>query len=599
MSRPGEILRGMPQPPLRSSCGVAGWPARRPRRAAWQLARHCGTDASSHRCQRSSSVDAGFAGHFKVGYWTPLEVDLEAGTTATRPGRTDRTRRRRRAQPRTRARGRSIAIGPGEHTTVALFAKIGQLQGDIVVGFRGDDGALPRNVSPPAPRTWPASRPPAAVDRGGGQSRWPSATWPSSATTAHRVASVERSISCPATGGARKASSTDAVALPTAIAPQLPSTSPQLAALDLGSHGRPLVMRRSQAEELLAAGSPLARLAPGTFDSLVPLRPSTALKPTPRPPSRLGCGIGSKFECPSWPACAAASRPTPAAARAICRWWSARRTASAKWCSRRSIWTRRRCVDWAAGPAARQAGLAARADRARGRRARWARSRRWASSIWQASSRRARSVSRRAAGAVLVVAVLIVLYIVCIGPLDYFLVRRVLRRMEATWLTFSATVVLQRRRYVLAYGLKGRELRVNQVDVVDFDAEVELVRGTCWANVFSPQHDLRPVARHRARWRAESSAPPRAALVDGPARQRLRRHELGRSAGVPLFTMPYDFSPQLDRLERVPIAIWSTKAFVGRWWDTAAARSRPNWPTTGGSPARSPARWTCRWPTAC
>ena len=30
------------------------------------------------------------------------------------------------------------------------------------------------------------------------------------------------------------------------------------------------------------------------------------------------------------------------------------------------------------------------------------------------------------------------------------------------------------------------------------------------------------------------------------------------------------FSGQLDRMERVPIAIWSTKAFVGRWWAEGA-----------------------------
>ncbi len=34
---------------------------------------------------------------------------------------------------------------------------------------------------------------------------------------------------------------------------------------------------------------------------------------------------------------------------------------------------------------------------------------------------------------------------------------------------------------------------------------------------------------------------------------------------LPLFSTTYDFSPRLDRMEHVPIAIWSSKAFVGRW----------------------------------
>ncbi len=62
--------------------------------------------------------------------------------------------------------------------------------------------------------------------------------------------------------------------------------------------------------------------------------------------------------------------------------------------------------------------------------------------------------------------------------------------MELTWVTFPLMVVgVQPAAYVLAAWLKGDRLRVNQVDVVDFDAEPASVRGTTWANVMSPQHD--------------------------------------------------------------------------------------------------------------
>ena len=44
-----------------------------------------------------------------------------------------------------------------------------------------------------------------------------------------------------------------------------------------------------------------------------------------------------------------------------------------------------------------------------------------------------------------------------------------------------------------------------------------------------------------------------------------------KRASMPSFTLPYDFSGELDRLERVPIAVWSSKPFVGRWW----AESQP------------------------
>ena len=41
--------------------------------------------------------------------------------------------------------------------------------------------------------------------------------------------------------------------------------------------------------------------------------------------------------------------------------------------------------------------------------------------------------------------------------------------------------------YLLAHGLKGDRLRVNQVDLVDVDAASGQIRGTSWMNVFSPR----------------------------------------------------------------------------------------------------------------
>ena len=117
------------------------------------------------------------------------------------------------------------------------------------------------------------------------------------------------------------------------------------------------------------------------------------------------------------------------------------------------------------------------------------------------------------------------------------------------------------------------QLRVNQVDLVDFDAESELVRGTSWANVFSPEHRrLRSVARpQRSERRLRAGASRRhAVFLDGLARQWLRRHE--PSAGATCRCSPSRTISRRGstRSERVPIAIWSTKAFVGRWWRHAS-----------------------------
>src|SRR5690606_1256610 len=82
---------------------------------------------------------------------------------------------------------------------------------------------------------------------------------------------------------------------------------------------------------------------------------------------------------------------------------------------------------------------------------------------------------------------LVVVYILLIGPGDYFLVKKVLKRMEATWITFPLIVLIfSGVAYYLANWMKGDEIRLNQVDIIDVDASSGFVRGTTYANVFSP-----------------------------------------------------------------------------------------------------------------
>ncbi|MES1213677.1 MAG: hypothetical protein ABUL64_03745, partial [Singulisphaera sp.] len=70
------------------------------------------------------------------------------------------------------------------------------------------------------------------------------------------------------------------------------------------------------------------------------------------------------------------------------------------------------------------------------------------------------------------VAAMILGYIALIGPGDYFLVKRLLKRMELTWITFPIWVVLVSvGAYCLAMYTKGDQLRLNQIDLVDVDVE--------------------------------------------------------------------------------------------------------------------------------
>ena len=170
-----------------------------------------------------------------------------------------------------------------------------------------------------------------------------------------------------------------------------------------------------------------------------------------------------------------------------------------------------------------------------------------------------------------VVVLLIVLYLLAIGPGDYFLLRKVLRRMQLTWITFPLIVLaVSLGAYLLAARFKGNQVRLNQVDLVDVDAETGRLRGTAWVNVFSPRVDRYNLAFQPKRpggevlpgarvWTAWLGLPGEALGGMAP-----------KTAEPGVWKTPYDFSPKLDRLAGVPIQVGSTKSLTARWTAPAA-----------------------------
>ena len=78
------------------------------------------------------------------------------------------------------------------------------------------------------------------------------------------------------------------------------------------------------------------------------------------------------------------------------------------------------------------------------------------------------------------------LYILLIGPGDYLFLRKVIKRMEMTWITFPVIVLtVSGLAYAAAYYFKGTDLRINKVDVVDIDQSTGQMR-LVLANAFQP-----------------------------------------------------------------------------------------------------------------
>jgi hypothetical protein len=182
------------------------------------------------------------------------------------------------------------------------------------------------------------------------------------------------------------------------------------------------------------------------------------------------------------------------------------------------------------------------------------------------------------------VAFFIFIYVLLIGPGDYFFLKRVLKRMELTWITFPLIVVtVSTLAYFAAYKLKGNDLLVNKLDLVDIDQPEGLVRGTTWSNLFSPRnrdYAIRSIPLAIDEPPAENK--PGTSVGDAP------RIPAGADVVMTWFSSPeeqfgsmgsssrrfnfvgggYSYEPvnSVQGLQDVRIPIWSTKCITARWF---------------------------------
>ena len=184
------------------------------------------------------------------------------------------------------------------------------------------------------------------------------------------------------------------------------------------------------------------------------------------------------------------------------------------------------------------------------------------------------------------VAFFIFLYILLIGPGDYLFLKKVLKRMELTWITFPTIVVtVSLLAYFAAYRLKGNDLLVNKVDVIDVDQAGGLVRGRTILSLFSPQnrdynvglipvpptldHDVSPLASPSG---PENPPRPPAGTELVTSWFSVPEPQFGAMGGAnrrfSFSGSGYSYWPTggLERLENLRIPIWSTKAVTGRWF---------------------------------
>jgi hypothetical protein len=168
------------------------------------------------------------------------------------------------------------------------------------------------------------------------------------------------------------------------------------------------------------------------------------------------------------------------------------------------------------------------------------------------------------------VALFILIYIVIVGPLDYLFLKKVVKRLELTWITFPAVVlVVSAAAYFTAYALKGNDLKINKLDLVDIDLTTGKAYGNTWFTLFSPRIQLYTVGVEPAApdWVAESTDGNRASgvVVSWLGKPETGYGGYGRARSQSLFRRTYEYDTDGAGLTGVPIQVWSTKSFTASW----------------------------------
>jgi hypothetical protein len=158
------------------------------------------------------------------------------------------------------------------------------------------------------------------------------------------------------------------------------------------------------------------------------------------------------------------------------------------------------------------------------------------------------------------------------------LLKKVFKRLELTWITFPAVVLaISLIAYFTAYAIKGKDLKVNKLDLVDFDLRSDLGKdlqprqatayGRSWFTILSPRIQnytvgIEPVLP-RLLGGGKDTPPAMVTWLGRPEQGGMGAS--GRRQSQGLFTRAYHYEPGARGLRDVAIPVWTTKSFTAYW----------------------------------
>jgi hypothetical protein len=165
-----------------------------------------------------------------------------------------------------------------------------------------------------------------------------------------------------------------------------------------------------------------------------------------------------------------------------------------------------------------------------------------------------------------------------IGPLDYLVVHRLLKRPHYTWVTLPVSLVL----FVALAANAGSAwnqsaARLNRADVVDFDVSTATTRVPSFATYYSPSTARISVS-------AEPGFAGGGAAAQGLNWFYFPEATIGglyRPAGAEWGRTGYQIEPARSRIDRMPVLQWSSRTVAARWLGTVTMPIDSNLQSTG------------------
>jgi hypothetical protein len=527
-------------------------------------------------------VRVGFGGIYKLGCWTPITVELRGGAQSM-TGRlvvtvpdTDGVPTRVSSDPQ-----RPVGIDPQQTTSVQMFVRVGQAQSAIDVQYVADDGEVR------AERTFPvvAENPTGSV-RGGvpatnrlllefgpalGLGELLTTEMATNEQVTARVTRIESAVDLPTRWYGYE--SVDTVLMTTSDPQQyrpLLQNRARVEALQqwIDRGGRLILFCAAGAEELLSTDGALQVFAPGRLDKmerLVQSQPLTTFSGSEQPITRdrrINLSVPSLVDVEGQILAAAGGTATsiPLVVRTprglgevVFVGLDFDRPPLRNWAGRTSFL--RRVFDWQDPDKNQQSAQVQEVE--------------------DLTSHLRNALDQQFVGVEVVpfglVAALAGLYILLLGPGDYFFVKRILRRTELTWLTFPLIVAgVSVAAYTIANHRKGDQLRLNQVEIIDVDCMPggnadSRAHGTVWTHFFTPRVSdlnlsLQPGYLGRAQLEDFTSV---VSWLGLPGYSLGGMQASGSQTTV--FDDGYDHGNHLATLEHLPVQVWSTKTLTARW----------------------------------